>query len=103
MEVFIRQQFYFSPNHCLGAVVSSQIEEPQKKVMHLYRSTRRTVTHKSIDEKLVFPVVARVRLFMVEYHIYGSRIYDMIVCGMWYGSKNRVIPAKLRDKSTGRH
>ena len=30
----------FSPNQFVGGMLSSKIEEPQKNVVHLYRSTR---------------------------------------------------------------
>ena len=41
-EVFIQQQFYFSPNHLLGEVFTSYIEGEyqKKKAVQLYRSTR---------------------------------------------------------------
>ena len=43
MGYVIRWQFYFSPNQFFGrGLISPQIEEPQKKMVHLYRSTRNT-------------------------------------------------------------
>ena len=35
--VFIRRQFFFSPNQFWGEVLSSRVKELQKKTVHLYR------------------------------------------------------------------